>query len=421
MSYVIIGNSTAAIGAVEGIRKYDQTTKITIVSDEAYTTYSRPLISYYLGGKVSEENIRYRDESFYEFNKVDKLLGIKVMSVDFPNKVVKLENGNDLPYSKLLIATGSKPFIPTIDGLDKENIFNFIKFDDVKSIEKVAKKGSKAVVVGASFSGLKAVESLVYRGVDITVIDIMDRIMPRVLDRKASGIVEKVLKNHGVTVLLNNAVEKISGSNKVDGVILKDGTKIDCDFIIMAIGVRCNTDIVKETALEMNRGIAIDDKMKTNIPDVFAAGDVAEGYNFIEKRNMEIPILPNAYYQGETAGSNMAGAGISYKEGFIMNSLPLFDLPIISAGISEDRDYLEIKTIENDQNDVYKKFYFEDNKLVGFLLINDVDRAGIYTDLIRSSENVEDIKNFIGDNSFGFAHLPLEIRKEKLQKGGELI
>ena len=418
MSYVIIGNSTAAIGAIEGIRKYDSSTPITVVSDEPYHTYSRPLISYYLGGKVTKENMIYRPLDFYQRNNVRTMLGIKAMSIDYNEKNVLLENGEKLRYSKLLLATGGKPFIPPMGGLDKKNIFNFIKMDDVKAIEKVAVRGSKAVVIGASFSGLKAVEALVKRNVNVTVIDIMSRIMPRVLDDTAAAIAAKTLQDHDVKVLLNNTVETILGEDTAAGVLLKDGTKIDCDYVILAIGVRCNTDLVKNSGIKINRGIVVDEKMKTSIPDVYAAGDVAEGYNFIEEKMMEIAIIPNAYYQGETAGANMAGSNKAFNEGFIMNSMPLLDLPIISAGISEDREGIEVISKFEPEKDIYKKFYISGNRLVGYLLINEVDRAGIYTDMIRNQSDITAFKTSLGAEGFGFINLPKDIRKEKMQKGG---
>jgi len=418
VSYVIIGNSTAAIGAVEGIRKYDKNTIITIISDEPYHTYSRPLISYYLGGKVTEDNMRYRNKDFYEKNKVETILGVKAESVDFKNKKVLLNSGKSVSYSKLLIATGGKPFVPPMEGLGKENIFGFIKLDDVKAIEKAAVPGSRAVVVGASFSGLKAVEALVHRGVDVTVIDIMSRIMPRVLDDTAASIARNVLEKRGVKVLLDNTVDKILGDSKATGVLLKDGTEIACDFIILAIGVRCNIDLVKDTAIKTNRGIVINDKMETNVPDVYAAGDVAEGYNCIEGRMMEIAIIPNAYYQGETAGANMAGVEKHFKEGFIMNSMPLFDTPIISAGISEEKEGVEVNSKFDEEKNIYKKFYISGSRLVGYLLVSDVDRAGIYTDLIRNGTDISSFKEKIAADDFGFAYLPRETRKEKMLKGG---
>ncbi|NSW91411.1 MAG: NAD(P)/FAD-dependent oxidoreductase [Firmicutes bacterium] len=417
MSYVIIGNSTAAVGAVEGIRKYDIETPIVIISDEPYHTYSRPLISYYLGGKVAEENMYYRSRDFYEKNKVKPILGIKAKSVDFDKKEVVLQDESKIQYSKLLIATGGKPFIPPLEGLDKKNVFNFIKFDDVKEIEKVAVKGSRAVVVGASFSGLKAVEALVQRGVNVTVIDIMDRIMPRVFDETASSIALKTLREHGVEVLLKTTVEKIIGGENAEGVILKDGRELPCNFIILAMGVRCNTDLVKDTKLKINRGIVVDDRMRTNIPDVYAAGDAAEGYNFIEGRNMEIAIIPNAYRQGETAGENMAGKERLFNKGFIMNSMPLLGLSIISAGLSESGEGIRVKAIYKNRENTYKKFYIRDKKLVGYLLINDIDRAGIYTDLIRREVDISLFEDRLGEEGFGFVSLPKEMRKERMLGG----
>lgn len=418
MSYAIIGNSTAAIGAIESIRKYDKTTPITLISDEPWHTYSRPLISYYLGGKVKEENMIYRPLDFYTKNNVETILGVKAVKVDFEGKTVTLETKKTLKYTRLLIATGGKPFVPPMEGLGKKKIFNFIKFDDVKEIEKLAIKGSRAVVVGASFSGLKAVEALVKRGVDITVIDIMSRIMPRVLDDTAAGIARKRLEENGVKVLLGNTVDKILGDDTATGVLLKDGTQIDCDFIILAIGVRCNTDLVKDTGIKINRGIVVDDHMRTSIPGVYAAGDVAEGYNFIEDKMMEIAIIPNAYNQGETAGANMAGVNRSFNQGFIMNSMPLLDLPIISAGASEEREGIEVIKISIPEKNVYKKFYISGNKLIGFLLITDVDRAGIYTDMIRNGSDISAFKDKIGSENFGFKDMPKQVRKEKMLKGG---
>ena len=307
MNYVMIGNSTAAIGAVEGIRKYDKKTPVTILSDEPYPTYSRPLISYYLGGKVTEDKMYYRGADFYERNNVTPMLGVKAETVDFDNKEVVLQDNVKIPYDKLLIATGGKPFVPPMKGLEKGNVFNFIKLDDVKAIKKAAVKGSKAVVIGASFSGLKAVEALVQREVDVTVIDIMSRIMPRVFDDTAASIASGILEEHGVKLLMGTTVDEILGDDKATGVKLKDGSVIPCDFIILALGVRCNTDIVKDTGIKINKGIIVDEKMRTSIPDVYAAGDVSEGYNFIEDAYMQIAIIPNAYRQGETAGVNMAG------------------------------------------------------------------------------------------------------------------
>ena len=416
MSYVIIGNSTAAIGAVEGIRKYDRQTPVVIISDEPWHTYSRPLISYYLGGRVTEEKMCYRSRDFYERNNIEPILGVKAEKIDFDAREITLDNGRKIPYTKLLIATGGKPFVPPMEGLGKENIFNFIKLDDVKSIEKVAVKGSKAIVAGASFSGLKAVEALVQRGVDVMVIDIMSRIMPRVFDETAASLAVRTLEDHDVKVMLNTTVEKILGDHSASGVLLKDGTELSCDFIILAIGVRCNIDLVKNTNVNTNRGIIVDGRMQTNIPGVYAAGDAAEGYNFVEDKFMEIAIIPNAYRQGETAGVNMAGGNKVFNKGFIMNSMPLMGLPVVSAGVSGEGEGISTKIIYKPEENSYKKFYTRDGKLVGYLLVKDIDRAGIYTDLIRNETDISTFEDSMGESDFGLISLPVELRKARMLK-----
>ncbi|MDQ2086189.1 FAD-dependent oxidoreductase [Herbivorax sp. ANBcel31] len=411
MAYVIIGNSTAAIAAVEGIRRIDRKTPITIISDEPFHTYSRPLISYYLGKKVTEDKMFYRDKDFYKKNNVKTMLGVKAEKINHKKKEVTLGNGDKIGYSKLLISTGGKPFVPPLEGIDKKNIFNFIKFSDVKEIEKNAEKGSKAIVVGASFSGLKAVEALVQRGVNVTVIDIMDRIMPRVLDGVASSIVEKELENNSVNVLLNTTVKKILGRDVATGVLLDGDRELDCDFIILAMGVRCNTDLVKDTGIKTNRGIIVDNFMQTNVPDIYAAGDVTEGYNFIQNKRMETAIIPNAYKQGEIAGMNMTGEIKIFDKGFMMNSMPLLELSIISAGLSEKEERVIEKVVHIPEKNWYKKFYIKGGRLVGYLIINDVDRAGIYTRLIRDEIDISSFVDKIGDDEFGFINFPESLRK----------
>ncbi|NLC69607.1 MAG: NAD(P)/FAD-dependent oxidoreductase [Clostridiaceae bacterium] len=417
----MIGNSAVAVGAIEGIRKIDKKNHIVVISDEPYHTYSRPLISYYLAGKVAEENMYYRDRDFYGRNGVKPILGTGVRSVDFDRKTVVLCDGREVRYSKLLIATGGKPFTSPIENVYKENVFSFTKLDDVKKIEKAAARGARAVVVGASFSRLKAVEALVHRGVKVTVIDIMDRIMPRVLDETASSIVLKTLGENGVELLLKTTVERILGDEKAEGVLLSNKAVLACDFAVLAIGTRCNTDLVKGTKIKVNRGILVDGMMRTSEPDVYAAGDVAEGYNFIEERSMEIAILPSAYKKGETAGINMAGGERIFEKGFIMNSMPFLGLSILSAGLAEQHEGVRVKALlkeaENTCKSSYKKFYIKGNRLVGYLLVNGIDRAGIYTDLIRREEDISPFEDSLGGEDFGLICLPKDARKVRMLDG----
>ncbi len=419
MEYVIIGNSAAAIGAVEGIRSIDKKGNITIISDEPYHTYSRPLISYYLSGKVDEVKMAYRKKDFYEANNVTTRLGVKVLAIDPESRKVILQNGETVDYDKVLVATGGKPFIPPMPGLNKEGVYSFIKLDDVKAIEKVALKNTKAVIVGAGLIGLKAAEALVKRGVEVTVVELANRVLSAILDEEAAAIVQSNLEEHGVKFRLNTTLCEVTGKDKVQGVTLKDGKEIPCDFVVVAIGVTPNVNVVKNTEVKLNRGIIVSETMETNLADVYAAGDVTEGYDTIYGEKRVIPILPNAYSQGEVAGLNMAGQRVEFKGGFAMNSIGFYDLPMITAGIikPETTEY-KVSTVNIPERKFYKKMVLKDNQLVGFICLNKIDRAGIYTSLIADKTDVSSFKDDLLKEDFGYIYFPESLRKERMLKGG---
>lgn len=417
MHYVIIGNSTAAIGAVEAIRDIDTRNPITVISDEPYHTYSRPLISYYLAGKVTEDKMLYRPKEFYQDNKVGLLLGKKVVSLDIPGGKVFLEDGSTIAYDRLLLATGGKPFIPRIEGLGKKNIFTFIRWEDIQSIKEALNENTKAVVIGGGLTGLKAAESLAMLKVDVTVVELADRLLSTILDAQGSAIIKFVLDEKGVKSHLGTTVTEILGDESVTGVALQDGIELECDMVIFAIGVTPNVDLVKDTPIDVNRGIVVDKHMRTSVNGIYAAGDVAEGYDLLFKQNRVLAILPNAYKQGETAGMNMAGVPAAFPGGFAYNAISFFDFPIITAGLQSAEGEIEEEIEIDEETRTYKKILFKDDTVVGFIFINEVDRAGILTGIIRDGLDVREFKDSITDAGFGYACLPNRIRKERLYGG----
>ncbi|AEE96888.1 NAD(P)/FAD-dependent oxidoreductase [Mahella australiensis] len=415
MEYVIIGNSAAAVGAVEGIRQVDDAGNITVISEEPYYAYSRPLISYLLAGTVDDKKMAYRDAGFYEDNDVSLLLGVKAVSIDTAGKQVLLSDGKTVTYDRLLIATGGKPFVPPTKGSDKKGVYTFIKRDDAEQLKAIAKPGKKAVVIGGGLIGLKAAEGLVKCGVSVTVVELADRILSTILDEQAAAMVQEVLEEHGINIILNNTVTEVIGDDRASGVILKNGDSIECDMIITAIGVRPNTDVVANTDISINRGIKVDDHMCSDINDVYAAGDVAEAYDIVYEDQRVTPIWPNAYIQGEVAGRNMAGDDVAFDGGFARNSIAFFGLPMITAGIIKPTgDDYEVASVIQPDKKVYKKAVFKDNRLVGFIRLTDIDRAGILTGLIKDKIDVTAFKNKLLDEDFGFVYMPKSYRKEKL-------
>ena len=382
MKYVIIGNSTAAVGCIEGIRSVDKDGKITVISNEKHHTYSRPLISYLLLGKTDEQKMKYRPDSFYEDNKCETLFGEKVTAIEPDKKRVVLESGKSVEYDKLLTATGSRPFVPPMEGLESvKKRFTFMSLDDAHALGKELAPDKKVLIVGAGLIGLKCAEGICDRVGSITVVDLADRILPSILDAEGSKPVQKHIEKKNISFILSDSVKKFADTHAE----LASGKELDFDILVVAVGVRPNTELVSEAGGKVNRGIVTNEFMQTTVNDVYAAGDCCESFDISSGQNKIIAILPNAYMQGECAGRNMAGEKKAFDKAMPMNAIGFFGLHIITAG-SYDGD-VSSETSESG----YKKFVTKDNRLVGYILIGDVMRAGIYTSLIREKTPLDTI------------------------------
>ncbi len=408
--YVIIGNSAAAAGCIEGIRENDKKGSIAVISDEKYHIYSRPLISYKLKGDVTEKQMLYRPKDFYKQNNVETMLGKRAVSVDSKTKVVQLESGEKIGYEKLLIATGSKPFVPPMDGLDSvKNKFSFMKIDDVKGIEKVVKKGAKMLIVGAGLIGLKAAEALEHYDCDMTVIDLADRILPSILDKKTSSIMQKHIEDHGVKFILGTSVKAF----KKNVATLTNGDEISFDILITAVGVRPNTELAESAGAKVERGILTDKKQACKgVKNIYAAGDCTVSDDITTGTAHIIAIMPNAHEQGLVAGRNMSGGKAVFDRAFPMNAIGFFGLHIITAGAYSGDCYQEI------DGENVKKLYSSENKLNGFILMGEkIARAGIYTALIRERTDLSTVDWELLKEAPQFAAFAREKRFDILSKG----
>lgn len=374
MKYVIIGNSAAAVGCIEGIRETDRDGEIIVVSNENYHTYSRPLISYLLYGKTDEQRMKYRPDSFYEDNKVTALLGKTAVKINPEKKTVDLNDGTYLGYDKLLVATGSKPFVPPMDGLDTvENKYSFMTLDDAKALDAAITPESRVLIIGAGLIGLKCAEGIFDKIGRLTVIDLADRILPSILDEKGSELVQSRLEEKGIQFRLGVSASSFDG-NKA---ILTNGKEIEFDVLVVAVGVRPNTELVAEAGGSVDRGIVTDKYSRTTITDVYSAGDCAKSHDITTDTDRILALLPNAYMQGLAAGHHMTGVNAPFEKAMPMNAIGFFGYHVITAG-SYDGEEIVYSDGMN-----YKKLVVKDNKLNGFIMIGDVLRAGIYTKLIR--------------------------------------
>lgn len=382
MNYVIIGNSAAAVGCVEGIRSIDREGSVTMITDEPYHTYSRPLISYLLCGKTDEERMKYRPDSFYADNGVTLLAGKRAEKIDPVTKTVLLDDGSAVFYDKLLIATGSRPFVPPIKGLNQvKNAFTFMTLDSAKALERALGPDKRVLILGAGLIGLKCVEGISDKAGSLTVVDLADHILPSILDAEGAALVQKHIEDHGVSFILGDGVETFDGNTAV----LKSGKTVPFDVLAVCVGVRPNTELISEAGGEVARGVRVSETCETTLPDVYAAGDCTESFDISCGQNRILALLPNAYMQGECAGVNMAGGEKHYDHAIPMNAIGFFGYHVLTAGSYTGEVYTA------SAGNSLKKLFYEDDRLKGFILIGDVARAGIYTSLIRSETPLSSI------------------------------
>lgn len=402
---VIIGNSAAAIGCVEGVRSVDKNSEIVLIASEKHHTYSRPLISYLLYGKTDEQRMKYRPDSFYSDNMVDTMLGKTAVSVDPKGHTVKLESGEVISYDKLMVATGSSPFVPPMKGLDKvEKKFTFMTLDDAHALDEAVSAESRVLVIGAGLIGLKCVEGIADKVKEIAVVDMADRILPSVLDAEGAELVQKSIEKHGVKFYLNDSAAELE-PNKAK---LKSGAEVEFDVLVVAVGVRPNIALLKDAGAECGRAIKTDNKCQTSLKDIYAGGDCTESYDITIGAERVLALLPNAYMQGNTAGVNMAGGEQLYENAIPMNAMGMFGYHMITAGSYEGNVYTE-KEGEN-----YKKLFYKDNRLMGYIMIGDIKRAGIYTALIKNQTPLDSIDFELIKQKPQLMAFSAEDRREKL-------
>lgn len=382
MKYVIIGNATAGIACVEGIRSADTEGEITIISDEPFAAYGRPLISYYLLGATDRERMLYRPADFYEKNKVKTLLGARAEKIDVAAKKIVLRGGKEIPYDKLLVATGSRPFEPPMEGIEGvKDTFNFMTMQDALSLEKALSRRKSVLIVGAGLIGLKCLEGIAERVKSVSVVDMADRVLPSVLDEAGAGIVRRALEKKGAAFYLSDSVAKFDKNTAH----LNSGKEIPFDILVVAVGVRPNTELVKNAGGEVRRGIVTDEKQRTSIENVYAAGDCAESLDITSGEHKILALLPNAYRQGYTAGVNMAGGDAAFTEAMPLNAVGFFGTQVLTAGSYTGESYTET------EGDRYRKLFYKEGVLKGFILVNAPERAGIYTALIRNKTPLAEV------------------------------
>ncbi|MCP4471405.1 MAG: NAD(P)/FAD-dependent oxidoreductase [Gammaproteobacteria bacterium] len=385
MQHIIIGAGPAGVVAAETLRKTDSEAGITIIGDEPEPPYSRMAIPYYLSDNIAESGTYLRDPGQHFKARNIEIVQQRVDKIDTGNKQLTLADGSSRDYDKLLIATGSHPVSPPIPGLDLPQVHSCWTLEDGRNIIKLAQSGSNVALIGAGFIGCIILEALVKRGVNLTVVEAGNRMVPRMLDENAGGLLESWCNNKGIDVHSSCTVDGIAaaGDDQVE-VSLSDGGKFGAALVITATGVKANTDLVDGTGIETDQGILVNRRMQTSDADVYAAGDVAQGVDFSTGNQEVQAIQPTATDHGRIAALNMAGQGGEHHGTLNMNVLDTIGLISCSFGLWMGVDGGESAQLYSADEYQYINLQFDGDLLVGASSVGKTRHIGVLRGLIES-------------------------------------
>ncbi len=382
MRHVIIGAGPAGVRAAEMLRRLDANADITLVDGEGEAPYSRMAIPYLLEEKIGEQGTwLHRPLDFYSENRIALVRG-RAKRLDAADKRVELEDGTVLDYDRLLVATGARPVKPPVPGLDGEHVRHCWTLEDARAIAGHARKGSNVVLMGAGFIGCIILESLLRRGVNLTVVEVEDRMVPRMLDEVAGDMLRRWSEQAGATVRTSTAVEAVEEAGEQLAVKLSDGDTVMADLLVVATGVTPNIDFMDGTGVEKRAGVIVNARMETSLPDVWAGGDCAEGCDFSTGDFNTLAIQPVAVEQAIVAAKNMAGGDAEYHCALPMNVLDTAGLITTSFGKHEGVGG-ERAVLRNDDEWRYIRLEFDGDRLVGAQTAGHVRMVGCLRGLIQ--------------------------------------
>jgi NAD(P)H-nitrite reductase large subunit len=408
--YVIIGGGPAGIFAAEAIRRRDVASPIVIVTEEGDIARSPVMLPYLIGGQVPREGIRFRDPSWEEKNCIDLRLCRKAVALESSSRKVILEKGEEVPYDRLLIATGSSPISLPIPGGGLKGAHSIRQVSDAEAIFGLIPTLRQVVIIGGGFIGLKTASHLKDRGIEVLILEKENRLAPRMFDVQASRFLVDLLGRKGMRVETGVEVEEILGkAGRVYAVRMRDGRIFPGQMVIQSVGVKPNTAFLAGSGIALETGIPVNPLMETNIPGVYAAGDVAVTVDSITGEKTNNATWPAASRQGRVAGTNMAGGNVSYVHNLPLNALHLCGISIMAAGNSGETN---AQVLREEGPDFYRKVLLQDGRITGFILIGNVSQAGFLLALMKKKEAVSsaDLKqeSFLGrkllPQGYGYRH-----------------
>ncbi len=408
MDIVIIGNSAAGTAAIEAIRKSDSKSRIIQLTDESHPLYSRCLLSHYIAGTLGKQGLYYRDKGFHEQMNIDLFIESRVKAVDPEKQKVECDDGRSFDFDKLLIATGASSKLPPnmTGGID--GIFTLRTLDDANIIKKKMQNMKNAVVLGGGLIGMRAAYALSKTGLNVKVIMKSDHILSQMIDFRAALVVTQRLAENNIEVLANTDVsEVLPKQHQLKAVKTDRGRELDCELLIVAKGVNANTDLIEGTDIDKRWGIVTNSNMQTNYQNIFAAGDVAETMDITTGEYSVNALWTCAVQQGNIAGLNIAGKEAEYDGSLGMNSMNIFNVPVISFGITSPKDESEYTILVDDRVEQgnYRKVTIKDDRIVGIIIIGKVENAGVLLALIQKKADVSRYQDELLSENFNYGNI----------------
>ncbi|WP_339791118.1 FAD-dependent oxidoreductase [Tissierella sp.] len=380
--YLIIGNGIAGLAAAREIRSNSEEGTIIMVSNEPTLTYYRVKLTEYISKDFVDEDLLVSKENWYQDKNIKVMLRKFVEDIDVINNKVKLDDGQVIEYEKLLIATGSRPFIPPINGKYQEGVFALRTLKDLHYIKDYMKSCEDVSVIGGGLLGLEAAWSLKQLGKNVSIIEFAPYLLPRQLDKEIANKLEEKLSSIGFKVYLSSQAEEITGEGKAVGIKLNGERNIKADAILVSSGIRPNLDLVRDTTIEYDKGIKVDKHLKTNIDNVYAAGDV------VEIEGMVLGLWTAGNEQGKVAGANMAGKELEYNQPKIFTTLKIGSIELFSAGIINDFD--RVYEYKDEKGDIHHKIFTKDGKIAGVILFGDLKEVNALRNAVISNMDVNE-------------------------------
>jgi len=402
--HLIIGGGTAGMNAMRTIRAEErEPSEITLVSAER--PYARMVLPYYLDRSISENHVYTATAANLATWKVKTLIGRRVTGLDTQANAATLDDGSRVEYDDCLIATGSSAARAPVPGADGSNVHSFWTLEEARGVLDSVKPGAQVVMVGAGFISFTILNSILSLGAKLTVVELAPRILPRMVDTAGAEIVERWLEAHGVTVRTNVKLAKIEDVKGRKRLTFSAGPALTADVVIMATGIRTNLEWLKGSGVTTNRAVVVDDHLRSSVPNVYAAGDVAEGRDLISGQPAVHAIEPTAQEHGRVAGANMAGKDVRYRGSLIINIVEVCHLDAASFGAWDDERAEAISGVKRDRN-AYRKLLFTGDRLSGAIIIgrsNDIwttNDVGMLKGLVQSGQPLGRYKEHLRRNPF---------------------